>query len=80
MNFDQVLQTVNEIFIDVLEDKHIVLRPETTARDVDDWDSLTHIELVVAIEKKFGIRFTLAEVQGFKDVGAMCTSIVAKLA
>ena len=80
MTFDDVLKKVNEIFIDVLDDPSIVLARATTAKDVDDWDSLTHIELVVAIEKAFKTKFTLAEVQGFRNVGEMCDSLVAKLA
>lgn len=77
--FDQVLATMTAIFRDVLDDDGITLKPETTAADVDDWDSLTHIELVVAIEKRFGIKFTLAEVQGFKNVGEMAEAIVKKV-
>ena len=76
---DQVLATMTAIFRDVLDDDDVTLEAETTAADVDDWDSLTHIELVVAIEKKFGIKFTLAEVQGFKNVGEMADAIVKKV-
>jgi acyl carrier protein len=80
MTFDQVLAAVNAIFIDVLEHEDIRLTPASTADDVEDWDSLTHIELVVAIEKRFGIKFTLAEIQGYRNVGEMCEGIVRKLA
>ena len=76
---NQVLETVNEIFIDVLENDSIVVKYETTAEDIEEWDSLNHIALVVAIEKKFGIQFTAKEIQDFKNVGEMCEGIITKL-
>jgi len=79
MTFEQVLKEVNEIFIDVLDNEDIELEYETTADDVEDWDSLTHIELIVDIEKHFDIKFTLTEVQGFANVGEMCEAIVEKV-
>jgi acyl carrier protein len=75
----QALETVNEIFIDVLENDNIVVNYETTAVDIEEWDSLNHIALVVAIEKKFGIQFTAKEIQNFKNVGEMCEGIILKL-
>jgi acyl carrier protein len=79
MSFDEVLSAVNQVFIDVLDHDDIRLTPASTAADVEDWDSLTHIELVVAIEKRFGVKFTLAEIQGYRNVGEMCEGIVRKL-
>ena len=79
MNFEKVINEVNEIFIDVLDNDDIELKSETTADDIEDWDSLTHIELIVEIEKHFNIKFTLVEVQGFKNVGEMCEAIVKKV-
>ena len=78
--FDEVMRTVNSIFVDVLEDENLIVKYETTASDVEEWDSLNHIALVVAIEKKFGIQFTAKEIQNFKNVGEMCEGIVAKQA
>jgi acyl carrier protein len=77
---DQVLAEVNRIMCGVFNNPSIQLKYETTARDVDGWDSLNHIELVLAVEKHFKIRFNFAELQKFKNVGEMCDNIVAKLA
>jgi acyl carrier protein len=77
---EQVLAEVNRIVCDVLGNDSIQLKYETTAHDVKDWDSLNHIQLVVAIEKHFKIRFNFAELQKFKNVGEMCDNIAVKLA
>jgi acyl carrier protein len=77
---EQVLVEVNRIVCDVLEDDSIELKYETKASDVKNWDSLNHIQLVVAIEKHFKIRFNFAELQKFKNVGEMCDNIAVKLA
>jgi acyl carrier protein len=79
MNKAEILQQVNAVFIDVLDNDKIVLKNETTASDVDEWDSLNHIQLVVAIEKQFKIRFTSREIQSWKNVGEMVDSIDAKI-
>jgi acyl carrier protein len=78
MNKDEILKTINDIFIDILDDETIVLNMETTANDVDEWDSLNHIQLVVAIEKHFKVRFTSHEIQSWKKVGEIADSIDAK--
>jgi acyl carrier protein len=77
--FSDVLAEVNQIFRTVLDNDSIQLTYETTAKDVENWDSLNHIELVVAIEKHFNIKFNFAELQKFKNVGQMCDNIVARL-
>ena len=79
MNFEQVLSETNDIFIDLLDEEDIKLSYETTADQVEDWDSLTHIQLIVAIEKHFNIKFTSLEIQTYENVGQMCDAIVAKL-
>ncbi|MDD7699707.1 MAG: acyl carrier protein [Spirochaetia bacterium] len=73
-----LLKEVNEIFIDVLDNEDVVLGYETQAKDVEDWDSLNHIQLVVAIEKHFGLKFTSLEIQSWKNVGEMLDTILAK--
>lgn len=79
MEFADIIKGVNELFIEILDETDIVLSKETTASDIDEWDSLNHIQLVVAIEKRFNIRFAAGEVTGFKNVGQMCESIQEKL-
>lgn len=79
MNTGEILAECNNIFIDQLDNPNIKLKRETTSADVEEWDSLAHIQLVVAIEKHFKIRFTAAEILNFKNVGEMCDAIERKV-
>ena len=79
MEREEILKKVNVIFCDVLDNEDVVLTEATTAKDVEDWDSLTHIQLVVAIEKSFKIRFTSHEIQSWDTVGDLINSLSAKL-
>ena len=80
MEKSQVLEDITKVFIKVLGNKNIKLTPDTVAADVEDWDSLNHIQLVVAVEKHFGIRFTSTEIQSWKNVGNMCESVMKRSA
>jgi len=73
-----LLQQLNELFRDVLNNDSIVLENHTTAKDIEEWDSLNHIQLVVAIEKKFSVRFKSLEIQSWKNVGSIIDSIADK--
>lgn len=74
----EILKQINAIFIDVLDNEDVVIEEATQATDVDEWDSLTHIQLVVAIEKHFKIRFTSKEIQSWNNVGEMLNCIQEK--
>lgn len=74
-----IIKELNPIFVEVLDNESIKLSPTTTAHDIEEWDSLSHIQLIVAIEKHFKIRFTSAEIQSWKNVGEMCASIGKRL-
>jgi acyl carrier protein len=78
-NTDVILKQVNDIFIDILDNPAIMLAPHTTVNDVAEWDSLNHIELVVAIEKHFKLRFDSREIRSWKNVGEICQSIQMRI-
>ena len=78
MQNEALLEQVQEIFRDVLDDEEIVLQETSTAEDVEGWDSLTHIQLIVAIEKHFKIKFTSKEILSWKNVGEMVDCISTK--
>ena len=59
----------------MFDDEEIRVAEETTAEDIEDWDSLEHINLIVAVERHFGMKFTMGEVTGMKNVGAMADII-----
>ena len=66
-----VIDRLENVFRDVFDDNSIVISERTTAADIEDWDSLEHINLIAAVEKEFGMRFTMKEVSGMKNVGEM---------
>jgi len=66
------------VFANVFDDDDIVITPELTANDVDEWDSLKHIRLIIAIEQEFGLKFATSEVNDFKNVGELVDVIAAK--
>lgn len=74
-----VRDKLNGIFQEVFKDDGIQVKPETTANDVEGWDSFSHVTLIVAIETRFNIKFSLKEVMGFKSVGDLIKSIEQKI-
>ena len=79
MTREDVYEKLNEIFRDVFDDEDITVNDATTADDIEDWDSLEHINLVVAVEKCFGIKFTMGEATGMKNVGEMADIILGRI-
>jgi len=77
---DDILEQLQPIFQDILDQPDLVVTRESNAQNVEDWDSLAHINLVTAIEKHFKIKFALGELQELKNVGEMIDLIRVKLA
>lgn len=78
MEKSEILKRIQSIFQDVLDNEDIELNAETTAEDIEEWDSLSHIQLIVAIEKEFKIKFTSKEILSWKNVGEMIECIMFK--
>ena len=76
MERNEILKKITEIARDVFDNDEVELTEATTAADVEEWDSLSHLSLVSDIEDEFGIRFTLAEVSGSKNVGELVDAII----
>ena len=79
MEINEILKQVNDVFKDVLDNEKIVLTETTTANDIEEWDSLSHIQLIVALERSFKIRFNAAEIRNWKNIGEMCEAIKSKV-
>lgn len=79
MERTEIFDKLNDIFVDVLDLDEVTLTDSTTADDIEEWDSLSHVQLVVAIEKAFGVKFTSLEIMKWKNVGELVDSIAQKL-
>jgi acyl carrier protein len=77
---EEIRQQVQEVFREVFEDPALLLDDRMTAEDVDGWDSLAHIDLIVAIEKRLGVRFATVEISRLKDDGANVGSLLELVA
>ncbi len=73
------IEKLNCVFQSVFDNEDINIRPEMTANDVDGWDSISHVNLILAIEKAFGIRFAQREILAFKNVGDLLRAIESKV-
>ena len=78
MTAKEVYKRLEEVFHDVFDDDRIRLSPATTADDIEDWDSIEHINLIGAVEEEFGVRFKMGEVSGMKNVGEMVEIILKR--
>ena len=79
MERKEIFKRLNEIFVDILDLEEVALTEETCSDDIDEWDSLSHIQLIVAIEKAFSLKFKAQEMLSWKNVGAMVDCIQSKL-
>ncbi|MDE5835375.1 MAG: acyl carrier protein [Ruminococcus sp.] len=78
MNKNDIIKRLTDVFRDVLDDDSIVITEETTANDIDDWDSIEHINLIGAVEDEFSMRFKMREVSSMKNVGEMIDIIAQR--
>lgn len=74
----KTIERLGEVFRDVFEDDDLNITSATTARDMDEWDSLMHVNLILAVEKEFNIRISSSEVAGLQSVGQLVDLIEAK--
>ena len=75
---NNIIEELIPIFRNVLDDDEIIITSSTTAQDIDGWDSLAHLRLIVAIEKHFGFRFSAAEIYEIDSVGEIADLILIK--
>ncbi len=74
----EIYNRLTSIFMDILDNDDIVLTPDTTAADIDEWDSLSHILLVVSTESVFSIKFNVGEIEALENVGQFADLIMEK--
>ena len=76
MDKEELLKELNLIFIDIFEDDSIVLKDTTTTEDIESWNSLNHIQMITAVEKRYKIRLNLHELLNLKNVGDLCNVVL----
>lgn len=79
MNREEVLERLTNVFKDVFDLEEVTITDSTTSEDIEDWDSLEHINLIVAVETEFGIKFNMNEVGSMKNVGEMVDIILSRI-
>lgn len=79
MQNNGILERLEKIFSDILDNNNISLSRSTTPNDIEEWDSITNIEIIVQAEKAFNIKFSLGEMLEFKNVGDICDTIAKRL-
>ena len=79
MTREEEYARLNEVFRDVFDDEEITVSDATTADDIEEWDSLEHINLLAAVEQEFGMKFNMGQVVSMKNVGEMADIILSKV-
>jgi len=79
MQSPEIYARLTQIFHDLFDDPEITLNPAVTAKDVDGWDSLNHVRLVLSVQKAFGVKFSAAEISRLSNVGEFVQLIEAKV-
>lgn len=80
MEKNEILAKLQDIFCDILDNEDIVLENATTADDIEEWDSLAHVQIVAEVEKVFGVKFTSYEITSWIDIEELVDCIAKKLA
>ena len=78
MDNKTIYTRLNKVFRDVFDDDSINVTPKTTAKDIEDWDSLEHITLISAVEREFKMKFKMGEISSMKNVGEMAGIVAAR--
>ena len=79
MTREEIMIKVNEIFRDVFDDEDLIITDNTNSDDIEDWDSLEHISLIISMEKEFDMKFDIKEVNKLENVGQMVDMIKSKM-
>ena len=79
MDDAQIYSRLARVFNEVFDDETIEITPQLTAKDVDGWDSLTHVRLILSVEKAFKIKFTTSEIGNLENVGDLVALIRARV-
>lgn len=79
MERENIRKKLNDVFIDIFDDENIIIDEKTSSEDIDGWDSLEHINLIVAVEQKFNIKFSMKDVISMNNVGDMMNIISSKI-
>lgn len=79
MSREEILNKINDILKEIFDDNSLIISFDTTANDVDDWDSLNHINIISTIESEFDVDFSMEEVLNFKNVGDIVDKIIDKM-
>ena len=78
MDIEVIYAKMSDVFHDVFDDDEIILTPQLSADDVDGWDSLKHVRLLLSVERTFKIKFSVSEIGRLKNVGDLATLIQSK--
>jgi len=78
MDSISIIKELTPIFEDLFDEEDLVLTEKTTADDIEDWDSLTHVHLIVLIENHYSVKFTASEIGAFNEVGDIVKAVLAK--
>ena len=79
MTREEVFERLTDVFRNVFDDEDIVLNDDTTAEDIEDWDSLMHITLISEVEDEFDVHFAMKDVTGMQNVGEMASLILEQV-